>query len=97
MQELKDMKKEELVTWIGELECLLIELESRFAKGKNHKTGRKEQVLEILKRGKAISISDIAVELGITNRNVSSQLTYLRDDGADIGKIGRGKGLLKLM
>lgn len=43
-------------------------------------TGRKEQVLNCLRSG-VVSIDQIAKELGINNKNVSSQLTYLRKDG----------------
>lgn len=95
--DLNKMKKEELIDWALELECMLGALEDKFSKGKVFKTGRKEQVLNILKRGEAVSISDIATEIGIKSRNVSSQLSYLRDDGVEIVKIGRGKGLLKLV
>ena len=97
MDEIKDLKKDELVSLVEEMECLLIWLEDKFSKGKKFKKGRKDEVLEILNRGEAVSISDIAAEIGINNRNVSSQLSYLRDDGLEIVKTGRGKGLLKLM
>ena len=43
-------------------------------------TGRKEQVLACLRSG-VTNIDKIADELGINNKNVSSQLTYLRKDG----------------
>lgn len=94
--DLKDMKKDDLIELVTEFECLVHWLEDKFSKGKAFKTGRKEQVLNILKRGEAVSILDIATEIGITSRNVSSQLSYLRDDSIEIIKIGRGKGLLKL-
>lgn len=42
--------------------------------------GRKEQVLTCLRNG-VNSIDKIADQLGINNKNVSSQLTYLRKDG----------------
>ena len=45
--------------------------------------GRKEQVLTLLRKG-LTSIDAIAEELGISNKNVSSQLTYLRKDGHTI-------------
>ena len=95
--DLKEMKKDELVGLVEEMECLLIWLEDKFGRGKKFKKGRKEEVMEILGRGEAISIADIAAEIGIKSRNVSSQLSYLRDDGIEIIKVGRGKGLLKLV
>ena len=42
--------------------------------------GRKEDVLEILRKGPA-SILEIAEKLNIQSKNVSSQLSYLRKDG----------------
>ena len=50
---------------------------------KNRK-GRKSEVLEILRRGAAVNINDIAKELDISCKNVSSQLSYLRTDGFNI-------------
>lgn len=96
MNDLKEMKKDELIELVVEMECLLMWLENKFGKGKKFKKGRKEMVLDILKRGVDVSISDIGKEIGITNRNVSSLLSYLRDDEIEIMKIGRGKGLLRL-
>ena len=48
--------------------------------------GRKSQVLDIIKREGKVSINDIATEIGISDRNVSSQLAYLRKDGWCFGK-----------
>lgn len=45
---------------------------------------RKEQVLEILKQGGLITTRGISEKLGISRRNVSSILTYLRNDGHNI-------------
>lgn len=42
--------------------------------------GRKDDVLAILQQGPA-GILEIAEKLGITSKNVSSQLSYLRKDG----------------
>ena len=58
------------------------------------KEGRKEEVLKVLERGDKIMISDIAKELGISNKNVSSQLSYLRSDGYDICTDRNGKKFL---
>lgn len=57
--------------------------------------GRKAQVLAILKRRGHVSIPEIARELGISDRNVSSQLTYLRRDGYGIGTDSKGRKFLE--
>ena len=49
-------------------------------------SGRKSEVLGIIKREGKVSINDIAKEIGISDRNVSSQLAYLRKDGWNFGK-----------
>jgi len=46
--------------------------------------GRKSQVEKILREQGPIHIKDIAQQLNITTKNVSSQLTYLRSDNIDI-------------
>jgi len=47
--------------------------------------GRKEQVLAILQTG-PVTGEEIAKKLGISTRNVSSQLNYLKNDGKRIGQ-----------
>lgn len=42
--------------------------------------GRKDAVLDILKQGPA-SIQEMSDQIGISTKNVSSQLSYLRKDG----------------
>ena len=73
MKDLNEMNKEELL-------ALVMELKEK--KGE----GRKDQVLAIIKREGKVSIGDIAEEIGISDRNVSSQLAYLRKDGHCFGK-----------
>lgn len=48
------------------------------------KDGRKSQVLDILTHQGPINILDIASQLNISTKNVSSQLTYLRSDNHNI-------------
>lgn len=60
--------------------ALIIEMKHDQKNEKVKPTGRKEQVLECLRNG-ITSIDAIAKEIGITTKNVSSQLTYLRKDG----------------
>lgn len=70
------MSKEELIGIIGSLEVQIESLKS----GK----GRKAEVLELLKSNESITIVAIAERLGISTKNVSSQLTYLRQEGHNI-------------
>ena len=50
----------------------------------NSKDGRKSQVEKILREQSPISIKSIAQQLGISTKNVSSILTYLRSDNINI-------------
>jgi predicted transcriptional regulator len=52
--------------------------------------GRKAEVKAILEQGR-ISIEDIAKKVGVTTRNVSSVLSYLRKDGICLGKDSKGR------
>ena len=47
---------------------------------KRNQTGRKDQVIELLKSS-PMTIKALATELNITAKNISSQLTYIRKDG----------------
>ncbi len=57
--------------------------------------GRKAQVLKILKSSGHITVAAIATRIGITARNVSSQLTYLRKDGYAIATDSLGRKFLE--
>lgn len=59
------------------------------------KPGRKAEVLALLQSHAAISIPAMAKALGITERNISSQLSYLRADGYLIGTNSRGWKVLE--
>ena len=59
------------------------------------KPGRKDEVLAILQRGKHVTVSQIAKEVGISERNVSSQMSYLRKDGHNIATDSRGAKFLE--
>jgi predicted HTH transcriptional regulator len=91
--------KEELQAMVCELEETLLALEERLCKKvKVQKPGRMVQVLEILQKG-PITTSAIAERVGIDNRNVSSQLTYLRKGDLnntyyDIGKDSLGRHVI---
>ena len=80
MKKLNEFKKEELVELVRDMECVLNWMENKIGKGKGFKKSRKEEVLEIWEEGKRVFVGDIAKRLGITSRNVSSYLTYIRRD-----------------
>lgn len=88
-------KQDELLKQVEELEAMLICLEERLSKHKVVKPGRKDEVLAILKEGK-VSVADIAKQIGISARNVSSQLTYLRRDGIAIGTDSKGRKFIEV-
>ena len=96
------MNMKEMEVCLCEMEEVLIWLELKL-NVKKFKVSRKDEVLEILKEGKLMSVSDIGKRVGISNRNVSSILSYLRNDFEKEGdkfsivKIGRGVGRLKLI
>ena len=90
---MEKMTKEEMMERIENQEQLILELQIKLENSKNG-TQRKSQVLEILRNHSAISIVDIAKKLGITAKNVSSQLTYLRADGYKVFTDNHGKKVL---
>lgn len=59
-----------------------------------NKKGRKSEVLEILRNNDFVTINEIAKQLNISNKNVSSQLSYLRADGFEICTNRNGKKFL---
>jgi DNA-binding transcriptional ArsR family regulator len=83
----------ETVAEADEMEETLTCLEERLCVAKKTVEGRKEQVLKILKEG-PIMVGAIAKRLGISARNVSSQLSYLRKDGYEIATSSTGKKML---
>jgi biotin operon repressor len=68
-------------------------LESQIENMKNGK-GRKAEVLELLRTNEAITIVAMSERLGISTKNVSSQLTYLRQEGYNICTDVNGKKFL---
>ena len=69
MTELKDMTKENLIKLVEKLKNQV----------ENNQSGpkRKYQVLDLLKQ-RPHTIAEMAKIIGISNANISSQLTYLR-------------------
>ena len=88
------IKIEELLKEIDDQKETIIDLQLQLEKSKNN-SGRKSQVLELLRNNKSISILDISNELSISTKNVSSQLTYLRSDGYQIYTDPHGRKLLQ--
>lgn len=56
---------------------------------------RKGQVLELLKERGKVSILDMAEALGVSSKNISSILSYLRKDGVRIGTTSDGKKFIE--
>jgi len=91
------MTKDELTlqAQVAELENMLVCLEDRLCQVKPIRTGRKKEVMAVLRDKGHISIADIAILVGITERNVSSQLTYLRRGGVSIGTDSKGRKFIE--
>lgn len=84
---------EELMARVATLEA---EKEALTSKVMEAKPGRKSEVLEYLQKHGHVRVRDIAITLGISERNVSSQMTYLRKDGHCIATDSRGYKFLEL-
>ncbi len=93
-KELTDMTKAELIEAAIEYENLLITLEEKISRVQIKPEGRKSQVLAILKTGH-VTVDAIAKRIGISARNVSSQLSYLRKDGLAIATDSLGRKFLE--
>jgi len=101
----KELKKSELINVVEELESYITELEETLVYVRERKpavvtvetkkTGRKDEVLAILKQHGHVSVGFIARQVGINERNVSSQLTYLRRDGYRIATDSKGLKFLE--
>ena len=88
-------KVQELENLINEMCETLVYLEERLCQSKVKPVGRKEEVLKILESVGHITVAAIATRIGITARNVSSQLTYLRKDGHAIATDSLGRKFLE--
>lgn len=94
--ELKSMNKTELMELVQQYEEALCYVDAKIGKGKKFRPGRKDEVLRVLKAEKRITVAKIAAAVGITARNVSSQLSYLRKDGYEIMTDSKGHKMLVL-
>lgn len=93
------MDKKQLEKLVEEMSQKMAALEDELAKAKAAKTvtvtvvaktGKKDIALGILVRERKISNPKVAAEMKITPTNVSSVMSYLRDDGWLIGKTPAG-------
>lgn len=89
-EKLVEMDNDELLEYIITCHEEIDNLQQRLESVSNG-NGRKQQVLEILQEGEAVSIITIAERLGISAKNVSSQLTYLRQEGINVCTDTNGK------
>ena len=92
---MKDDKrtKTELLAELEDKEQIILDLQAKLlVNSKNG--GRKSQVLELLRNSENMSILNISTSLGISTKNVSSQLTYLRTDGYQIFTDPKGRKVL---
>ncbi len=85
----------ELEAIVEDLQCALYSLEARLCVSKVKPEGRKEQCLKIMQSAGHITVAAIAIRIGISARNVSSQLTYLRKDGYAIATDSLGRKFLE--
>ena len=83
----------ELMQTIEDQQQLILDLQVQLENSRNGK-GRKAEVLEVLRSAGNITIVAISERLGISTKNVSSQLTYLRQDGYNICTDVNGKKFL---
>lgn len=84
---------EELLARVATLEA---EKQALASKVMEAKPGRKSEVLDYLQKHGHVRVSSIAAALGISERNVSSQMTYLRKEGHSIATDSRGYKFLEL-
>jgi len=90
----KEMTKEEMTKMIEDQAQIILDLQVKNESLKMNGSNRKKQVLELLRNHNSISILDMSKKLGITAKNVSSQLTYLRSDGYKVFTDNFGKKVL---
>jgi len=90
---MEKMTQKELMEMVDNQAQIILDLQVQLENARNS-SGRKSQVLELLREFDAISILDIAKRLSISTKNVSSQLTYLRTDGYKIFTDNHGKKVL---
>lgn len=78
---------------LEDLYTLIFELEDKLESAKTNK-GRKSEVLDLLRKNETLTIIEMAERLGISAKNVSSQLTYLRQEGFNICTNAQGRKFL---
>jgi len=91
MKKENESAKSEMELLLEEIAALKAEREELVKKVGEKGEGRKEQVVNLIRTNGRISIKDIGEAIGISERNVSSQLSYLRKDGLKFGKDSKGR------
>jgi biotin operon repressor len=97
-KDLKELKRSELESLVLDMEESLYLMENRIErKIKFKKVGRREEILKILNEVglKGISCGDIGKKLKMKNKNVSSYINYLKNEGNLIGKRSNGNFYLE--
>lgn len=84
---------EHAITWLEEMLAAALAAQPAVAAAT---TGRKDQVLQLMITGKHWRISDLAKAVGINERNISSQLTYLRKAGHAIATDSLGRKFIEV-
>ena len=88
MKDYSNMTKDQII-------AELTKANTELTKVKDAAGGRKLQVLNVLREEGHITVKAIAAKIGITARNVSSQLTYLRSDGVAIATDSLGRKFIE--
>lgn len=94
MTDFSKLSKEDLVKLVSEQQIELTDMSLEIDKIKDAAGGRKLQCLKILQTGH-VTVESIAKRIGISARNVSSQLSYLRKDGYAIATDSLGRKFLE--
>ena len=89
----EQIERIELLKKIEDQEQIIKDLQMKL-ENRSKSVGRKSQVLELLRSSGPLTIKSISTGLGISTKNVSSQLTYLRSDGYQIFTDNNGKKFL---
>ncbi len=100
---------EESVKELESIVCMLWEENFKLRNIKVKKAGRKEVLFNVLKKGDLWSVKELSVKMSkivgveISSRNISSLLTYIRNDiengiiKGSLVRVGRGVGKLKFI
>ena len=94
-KDVEDVESLKLEIGVNKKDVLVDCLIELLGNSRRFKKGRKDEVLEILNEGGSYGVGELAKMVGISDKNVSSQLSYLRKDGYKIGTRSNGKKYLE--